>query len=192
MENNQKIILQKVEDYFRTNLPKTRLNDKNNPPEKEYLKHVLGCRKYALLLAKKYNADKFIIEVAAFLHDIGADAGKPHADESAKLANEFLSNLDMNKETKEKILGCIKNHSMGSETKNIEEQIIQDADGIIFIEESWKDFLEGYKNEMTLDELKKFTINKVKGMMNKIKTEEGIKIANEHLNKTLNEIEKIK
>jgi 20S proteasome alpha/beta subunit len=81
---------------------------------------------------------------------------------------------------------------MGSEAKNIEEQIIQDADGIIFVEESWKDFLYGYKDEMTLDELKKFTINKVNGMMNKIKTEEGIRLAKKCLNKTLNEIEKVK
>ncbi len=189
---DNKTILQEAENYFRTNLPKTRLNDKNNPPEKGYLKHVLGCKKYALLLAKKYNADKFIIEIASLLHDIGADAGKQHADESAKLADKFLSNLEINKETKKKILGCIKNHSMGSEAKNIEEQIIQDADGIIFIEESWKDFLCGYKDEMTLDELKKFAINKVKGMMNKIKTEKGIKLAKRYLDKTLNEIEKIK
>lgn len=189
---DKKKILQEAEKYFRENLPKSRLKEGDVPPEKEYLRHVLGARKYALLLTKKYNADEFIVEVAVLLHDIGADAGKTHAEESARIVDKFLSKLDINNKTKEKILGCIGHHSMGSVVENIEEQIIQDADGIIFIEDSWKDFLYNHVEEISFEELKKEGINKTKGMMNKIKTEEGIKIAKKHLNKTLKEIENLK
>ena len=142
---DKKKIIKEAEKYFRENLPESRMKERDTPPEKEYLNHVLGCRKYALLLAEKYKADKFIVEVAALLHDIGADAGREHAEESAKMADKFLSSLTINNETKIKIIGCIKNHSMGSVTNNIEEQIIQDADGIIFIEESWKNLLYNHK-----------------------------------------------
>ena len=178
-------ILQEVEKYFRDNFPKSR-------PKEVYLKHVEGVRKYALLLAKIYKADEFIIEVSALLHDVGADAGKDHADESAKISKKFLEKFDITSETLNEIIKCIERHSMGSETDTIEQQIIQDADGIIFIEDTYKSFFEkGKKTASSLEEAKKWTIDKTKGMMNKIKTEEGIKLANQYLGITLKEIEKL-
>lgn len=188
----KKEIIQEAEKYFRENLPQSRIKKGYNPPEQGYLNHVLGCRKYALLLAKKYKADKFIVEVAALLHDIGADAGKEHAEESAKLADKFLSKLTIDNGIKNKILGCIKNHSIGSVANNIEEQIIQDADGIIFIEESWKDFVYHHKEEISFEELKNQALSKTKGMLEKIKTKEGINLANRYLDKTIEEIENFK
>jgi len=176
-------IIQEAEKFMRENIPKSRITKDGS--DEIYLRHVLGARKYALQLAETYNADKFVIEMAALLHDVGADAGKEHADESAKISRKFLSKFDIDDETKEKIIRCIERHSMGSKTENIEEQIIQDADGIIFIEDTFKFFFEKGRQKFPLEEARKFAIDKTKGMMNKIKTEKGIELANNFLAKSL-------
>jgi HD superfamily phosphodiesterase len=150
--------------------------------KKAYIPHVEGCVKYALLLAEKYNADKFIVEVSAWLHDIGADAGKKHPAKSTEMAKEFLSTFEIPKDTLKRILDCIKNHAMGTDVNNLEEQIIQDADGIIFLEDTYKSFYEnGKSGASSVEEAKKWATEKTNGMMNKIKTEEGKRIAEELL-----------
>ena len=44
---------------------------KNSYTEKDYNYHILPVVKNALLLAKKLNADLEVVEIAAYLHDIG-------------------------------------------------------------------------------------------------------------------------
>ena len=175
-------IIQEAEKFMRENIPKSRII---NGSSEIYLRHVLGARKYALKLAETYKADKFVIEVAALLHDVGADAGKEHADESAKISRKFLSKFDISDKIKEKIIHCIQNHSMGSKAETIEEQTIQDADGIIFIEDTFKFYFEIQKQKFSLDEARTLSIEKTKGMMKKIKTEEGVKLAKNFLAKSL-------
>ncbi len=177
------IIIREAEKFMRKNIPRSRITKEGS--KKVYLKHVLGARKYALKLAEIYNADKFVIEMAALLHDVGADAEKEHADESAEISRKFLSEFDIPDKIKEKIILCIKRHSMGSKTETVEEQIIQDADGIIFIEDSFKFFFEKGKQKFPLAEARKFALDKTKGMMNKIKTEEGIRLAKNFLMNSL-------
>ena len=163
------------------NIPKSRLKTGSD----SYLRHVLGARKYVLYLAEKYNADKFILEIAALLHDVGADAGEDHANESAKISKKFLSEVDISNETKRRIIKCIERHSMGSKTDLIEEQILQDADGIIFIEDTFKFYFEKQKQKFPLEKAKKRSIEKTKEMNKKIKTEEGIKLSSKILTKSL-------
>lgn len=176
--DKQKII-KETKEFIRRNIPESR------KPKEDYFKHVFGVRKYGLKLAKIYGADKFIIEMASLLHDVGADAGKEHAEESAKISKKFLKKLDIPEEIKERILQCIKLHSMGSKTENIEEQIIQDADGIIFIEDTYKSFFEGEREKLPLEEAKEISIEKTKGMMDKIKTKEGVRLAKKFLATTI-------
>ncbi len=183
-ENKQDII-QKVEEYVGNNLPKSRLKE-------AYLRHIYGVREYAVKLAKIYNQDKIIIEIAALLHDIGADAGKVHAEESAKLAEKFLYTLNLNEEQRKRILECIARHSMGCEVNNPEQQIIQDADGIFFVKDSYKEFFENKLKTMDFEEAKELAIKKTKGMMDKIKTEEGVKIAKQFLNKSISYLQNLK
>ena len=180
-------IIREAEKFMRENIPKSRIT--RDGSDEFYLMHVLGTRKYALQLAEIYNADKFVVEMAALLHDVGADAGKEHADESAKISRKFLSKIDISNEIKEKIIRCIESHSMGSKTETIEEQIIQDADGIIFIEDTFKFFFEEGRQKFPIKEARKFAIDKTEGMMNKIKTEEGIKLAKKYLAKSLEYLE---
>ena len=181
---DKKEIVKKTEEFMKENVPQSRLTKEGS--EEIYLKHVLGAREYSLYLAEKYNADKFVLEIAALLHDIGADKKKEHAKESAKIAKKFLSKFNLPNETIEKIIRCIERHSMGSETETIEEQILQDADGIIFIKDTYKFFFEKGKQNFPLEEARKYALDKTKGMLNKIKTEEGIKLAKSFLGKSLN------
>lgn len=167
---NKERIIKESENYFRKNIPKTRMHE-------SYLRHVVGCKKYALQLAEKCGADKFILEVAAYLHDVGADAGETHPAESARLAKEFLLQFDIPKETLDRILFCIANHKMGAKANNIEEQILQDADGLIFLEDTYLFFFEKQKNKYQEQQARKNTATKLKGMLTKIKTDEGKKLA---------------
>jgi len=185
--DKQKIAEQigKIEEFVKENVPNSRKLD----DAEDYFRHVFGVRKYALKLAEIYGADIFVVEAAALLHDIGADAGKNHAEESAIISKPLLENLNIFKEIVERILKCIELHSMGSITKSIEEQIIQDADGIIFIEDSYKSFFEDKKEKLSLGKAKEETLGKTKGMMGKIKTEAGIKLAKEFLPKAIKDIE---
>ncbi len=172
-------ILQDTEQFMKKNIPSSRI-DKDGSAE-VYFRHVYGVRKYGLLLAEKYEADPDIIEIAALLHDVGADKGKGHAVESESIARAYLREHELTKDDKNKIFACIRNHSMGSEADSIEEQIIQDADGIIFLEDTYKFYFEKQKEKYPLEEARKITFEKTKGMLKKIKTEEGIRLAQEYL-----------
>ena len=174
-------LVKESEKLMKSNLPKTR-------SKKGYLAHVEGVRKYALKLAKIYNADKLVVEVAALLHDIGADVGEDHANESAKISKKFLSKFEVSSSFKKHVIECIGRHSMGSKTETMEERVIQDADGIMFLNDTYKIFFEKRKQKFSLDEAKKKTIEKIRGMMNKIKTKEGIKIAEKSLKKAISDV----
>ncbi len=176
--NQQKIILS-TDQFVKDHIPSSRLNKHGSPVV--YFRHVLGVRKYALLLAEKYGADKFVVEMAALLHDVGADVGETHAQESARIAKKFLSTVNLDEKIKPKIISCIVTHSMGSVAETQEQQIIQDADGLIFIDDSFKEYFEKKKQKLPLEVARKESIEKTKKMMGKIKTEEGRKLAQKFL-----------
>lgn len=180
---DKKTIIKESETFMKNKVPSSRLTQDGS--DENYLTHILGARKYSLKLAKIYKRDKFIVEIAALLHDVGANAGKVHANESAKIANKFLEKFEIPRSTKDKIINCIKNHSMGSKVKSIEEQIIQDADGIIFLEDTFKLYYEQRKIRFSLEKAKEISLEKVSGMINKVKTEEGQKIAKRFLPKAI-------
>ncbi|NOR85080.1 HD domain-containing protein [archaeon] len=179
---NKEQITKKTEEFMIHNIPNSRISKDNN--NTYYLKHIKGARKYAKKLAKTYNVDKFIVDMAAILHDIAADVGENHAEKSAKIANIFLTNINLEKTTKEKIINCIKSHSMGAKTDTIEQQILQDADGLIFIEDTYKFYFEVKQQKNTNSKAKKLTEEKITGMLNKIKTEEGIKLSKKLIDKS--------
>lgn len=180
---NKQQIIQETEKFVRENVPSSRKYKDGS--DTEYLDHVFDARKYAIELAKLYEKDKFVVEIAALLHDTGGNAGKYHAKESVKISKSFLSKFDLPDDILSNILDCIANHSMGSIPKTDEQQIIQDADGIIFIEDTYKFFFEKYKNKLPLEEAREMSIEKTKGMMAKIKTDKGIELANERLPKAI-------
>jgi len=176
-------IVEAAEKYFLENIPSSRIQE-------SYLNHVRGTKRYALMLADIYSADRFIVEVAALLHDVGADAGKGHPKEGAKIAREFLTKFDIPEDTLTRIIKCIENHAMGIDVDNLEEQIIQDADGLIFLEDTFKYFGKKARDKgIPVEEEKEWVKNKTKGMMAKIKTEEGVRLAKELFPKAMEDIE---
>jgi len=169
-------IVAKADDYFRNNIPVSRIDD-------SYLRHVELVRKYSVELANQYGGDPFVAEIAALLHDIGADAGPVHAEESAKTAKDLLEQWGIENSVKDKILSAIIHHSMVQEGEYfveevpIEDVVVRDADGIAFLEDTYIFFMAKQLKKMPIDEAKEVSLRKIKGMFNKVKTEKGIEIA---------------
>jgi uncharacterized protein len=98
--------------------------------------HIDRVRKNAKQIALKENADDFIIELGALLHDI-ADAKFYDGDESVgpKKAKNFLLDLKVPEEVIEHVVKIIENISFknsltenNSDFDSIELKILQDAD----------------------------------------------------------------
>jgi len=96
--------------------------------------HIVLAVKNALKLAEKRKADKEIVEVATWLHDVGSVSGDPanHHISGAKMAEKFLSNLNYPKEKIEKVKHCIFSHRASQKIKREtkEAQIVADADAL--------------------------------------------------------------
>jgi len=99
-----------------------------------YENHFVPVVKYALQLAEKQKADKEVVEIAAWLHDIGSIKGyyENHHIVSAKIAEQLLKNLNYPRNKIEQVKHCILAHRarfpMKKETK--EAQILADADAM--------------------------------------------------------------
>jgi len=96
--------------------------------------HTFRVWKMAKYLAEKENADGFIVELAALLHDI-ADWKFHNGDESVghRQAKEWLEELGVDKESVDRICEIIATEPfMGEghkqEMKTIEGKVVQDAD----------------------------------------------------------------
>ena len=96
--------------------------------------HLLRVRRIALFLAKKEGADRFIVEIAALLHDI-ADWKFNHGDEyiGVEVAKEWLSSIGIDKNSISaicKIIGAIsfKGAGVNSAMRSMEGMVVQDAD----------------------------------------------------------------
>ncbi len=96
--------------------------------------HLIPMRNYAIKLAQKLNADIEIVEIAAWLHDIGSiiNGRKDHHLIGAEIAENKLKELDYPLEKIERVKSCILNHrgSVNNHRATLEEQIISDADTI--------------------------------------------------------------
>lgn len=96
--------------------------------------HFEPMVRYARQLARKFGRDEELIELAAWLHDIGSimHGRKDHHKTGAKIAEEKLRELGYSKEKIEVIGKCILNHrgSEHGERESVEEQIIAEADAM--------------------------------------------------------------
>lgn len=96
-----------------------------------HTKRVLDTAKY---LAQKEDADLFIVELAALLHDI-ADWKFADGDDKAgsKVATELLTKYDVDKESIDHVCHIVDNVSFKGEAQEnkistIEVKVVQDAD----------------------------------------------------------------
>lgn len=94
--------------------------------------HIKYVYEESIKLAGKYNADIFIVKIGALLHDIALIKNigdrKEHHINGVKIAKEILDKYDIDKDIKNRILGCIENHRSSKNAKNIEELCVSDAD----------------------------------------------------------------
>lgn len=148
---------------------------------KFYILHINAVRKYALLLAKKLNADKKVVEIAALLHDVGRNR-KEHHIESAKIAERLLLKFGCKKDFINNVTHCILVHrsSRKDRPKTIEAKILKDADALAFLDPSTGTMIgtlywlwTKYNFEDGIMEMK----NKIKRMHRKISTDYGKKLA---------------
>ena len=96
--------------------------------------HLIPMRNYAIGLAKKLNADLEVVEIAAWLHDIGSIiyGRENHHITGAEIAEKKLKEFIYSLEKIKKIKLCILNHrgSVNNLRVTLEEKIISDADAI--------------------------------------------------------------
>jgi len=87
-------------------------------------------------IGKKENANLYVLQLAALLHDTGREREKEnpkelnHAQISEKIASELLKKYNINEKTAEQVLHCISTHRFRNNEipKTLEAKILFDAD----------------------------------------------------------------
>ena len=106
-------------------------------PESKYgyepfLYHFPSVVSYAQQLADELGADKELVTIAAWLHDIGSIVygRENHHVTGAEIAEKKLREFGYPQEKIEVVKKCILNHrgSQGGEGESLEEQIVAEAD----------------------------------------------------------------
>ena len=96
--------------------------------------HFVPVHKYAKILAQKAGADVEIVEIAAWLHDIGSIiyGRKEHHITGARIAVEKLASLNYPPEKIQKVAYCIKCHRGSQKIKReiLEAKILAEADAM--------------------------------------------------------------
>lgn len=96
------------------------------------INHFIPVVNYSKKLAGKKEVDLEIVEIAAWLHDIGSIiyGRENHHITGAEIAERKLRELNYPEEKIEKIKKCILNHrgSVNNFRESVEEQIIAEAD----------------------------------------------------------------
>jgi len=120
------------------------------------INHFIPMVDYSKKLAEQKNADAEVIEIAAWLHDVGSIIyGRDnHHLTGADIAEKKLRELNYPEDKIEKVKKCILNHrgSVNNSGECIEEQIIVEADCLICFDKLEGQFLwvidgDGVKNQ---------------------------------------------
>ncbi len=103
-------------------------------PSSHDMSHITRVEALCMEIQNEEGGDRFILQLAALLHDVGVikehEVGGDHAIYSAEIASEFLGRAGVEKKTVEAVVYCIMNHrfSGGKIPETIEARILQDAD----------------------------------------------------------------
>jgi uncharacterized protein len=96
--------------------------------------HVNRVYKLALYIAEREKADRFIVALAALMHDLGHTIKRTHnehhADVSVRLAGEIMQNSHIPLDLQDPVKHAILTHSFsrGMEPETIEARVVHDAD----------------------------------------------------------------
>ncbi|MBF0579482.1 HD domain-containing protein [Erysipelotrichaceae bacterium RD49] len=112
------------------------------------INHFMKVHGFAQTIAKEENCtpqEQEIIEAAAIIHDIacplcrvkyGNTNGKHQEEEGIILAKEFLADLDLAPEAKDRIVYLVGHHHTLTEIDGIDYQILIEADYLVNADES--------------------------------------------------------
>jgi len=104
------------------------------------------------------ESGKEVLILAAWLHDTGYTKGtQDHEENSCKIAKEFLKNLGYDSAKIESIITIIMATKRYYEPKNLEEQIIRDADSSHFGQKSYSETCQMLKDELAALNIAEFS-----------------------------------
>lgn len=108
---------------------------KGRSKQEDFKYHIVPMRNYSMKLAEKYKADKEIVELAAWLHDIARlnFEGADHNIIGAGEAEKILIKFGYPKKTIEHVKDCILTHRSDTKSlkpKTLEAKIISTADAM--------------------------------------------------------------
>ena len=145
------------------------------------LYHIKAVVKNAEILANKYNADKEVCIIAAWLHDIASitdyNLYEEHHIYGAKMAEEILKKFKYDNNKIELVKSCILNHRGSIENKRLskEEQIIADADAISHFDSIPSLLYLAYKEKnLSIEDGANFVKNKLERSFNKLSEDSKI------------------
>ncbi len=140
--------------------------------------HIIAAVNNAEILAEKYGADKEIVMIAAWLHDIASITDyslyELHHIHGAEMAYRILREYDYDDQKISLVQKCIRNHrgSVGSEKISLEELCVADADAISHFDSVPSLLYLAYVQKcMGIEEGKTFVKNKLARSFQKLSAE---------------------
>ena len=98
--------------------------------------HIEAVVKNGAVLADRYGADREVVMIAAWLHDIASITNysmyPEHHIYGAEMARDILAQWNYDKDKTELVCRCIRNHrgSVSLERESVEERCVADADAV--------------------------------------------------------------
>ncbi|WP_313383626.1 HD domain-containing protein [Chishuiella sp.] len=119
---NEIKILSLTKDYIR----KTFLDEGTGHDYFHIERVVVNAKK----IVEKENANAFLVELAAWVHDVGDYKLHGGIDKSEELIREFLTSIEVDEKTINKVIEIVSqvSFSKGNKPTSIEAEIVQDAD----------------------------------------------------------------
>lgn len=140
--------------------------------------HIEAVAQNASLLAEKYDADKEVVMIAAWLHDIASVTDymlyKNHHLHGAEIAREILEKFQYEEEKIALVQECIRNHrgSICNIKSSAEEICVADADAISHFDSVPSLLYMVYvKKGMSIEEGKEFVKGKLVRSFRKLSAE---------------------
>ena len=135
--------------------------------------HTKSVVKYAQILAAKRKADSEILDIAAWLHDVGSILGDTanHHISSAEYAEQLLKKYNYSQDKIEAVKHCIFSHrgSQNIKRETIEAECLADADAMSHFDNVAGLFRLGLINKkLSEQETKEFVFNKLTRSWNKL------------------------
>lgn len=146
-----------------------------------YEYHFVTTVKYAKQLAQEFGADEEIVEISAWIHDIGSImVGRDdHHITGAKIAEEKLREFGYPEEKVQLVKNCVLHHrgSQKMELETLEEQIVAEADALSNFDNISGIFKAAFVIEnKNQGEAKESILKKMEGKWNQLKFEKSKEI----------------